>query len=140
VTAFYALNFDFAAYTTFRGELRTARGSVTAVDPTDTYEPGTKWSRRNERTQIVAVRYTYIDLHKVERHGISYRPNAQVKVGAAVTIEHPVGRPEVSGIRGYRTAPIDAIPVALPIMAGVGIVLLAVSVLMRSRVQRRESD
>ena len=39
VTIYYSLDFDFAAYTTFRGQLQTARGTVVAVEPTAT-SPG----------------------------------------------------------------------------------------------------
>ena len=144
VTVYYALDFDFAAYTTFRGELRTARGTVVAVEPTDRYEPGvmrvgTKHARRDETTQIDAVHYTFVDANKVERSGVSYRPNAQAKVGAAVTIEHPIGRPEVSRIRGYRTAMYDSVPFPLAIMAGAGAVLLAVGLFWRVG-GRRDDD
>lgn len=148
VTVYYALDFDFAAYTTFRSELRTARGTVVAVEATDRYEPGvmrvgTKHARRDETTQIDAVRYTFVDANKVERSGVSYRPNAQAKVGAAVTIEHPVGRPEVSRIRGYRTALYDSVPYPLGIMAGAGATLLAVGMFWRvggRRVRGRDED
>src|SRR3954471_13737712 len=57
----YSVDFDFAAYTTFRGTLHSAEGTVTAVEPTDTFEPGTRWSHRDERTRIVAVRYALVD-------------------------------------------------------------------------------
>ena len=144
-TVYYGLAFDFAAYTTFRGELRTARGTVVAVEPTEHYEPGvmrvgTKHARRDETTQIVAVHYIFVDASKVERRGVSYRPHAQAKVGAAVTIEHLVGRPEVSRIRGYLTAMYDTVPVALPIMAGAGIVLLGVGLFWRVGRRRHDDD
>jgi len=145
VTVYYGLNFDYPAYTTYRGELRTARGTVTAVEPTDRYEPGvmrvgSKSARRDETTQIVAVRYTFVDANNVERQGVSYRPNAQAQVGAAMTIEYPVGRPEISRIRGYRTALYDTVPFALPIMAGAGIVFLAVGMLWRVGKRRHDDD
>lgn len=136
VTTYYAVDFDFAAYTTFRGELRTARGTVTAVEPTDRYEPGvmkvgTKHARRDETTQIIAVHYTFVDADRVQRRGVSYRPNAQAKVGASVTIEYPVGRPEVSRIRGYRTATYDNMPFPLLFLGLAGAVLLAVGLFWR---------
>lgn len=144
-TVYYGLNFDYAAYTTFRGELRTARGTVTAVEPTASYEPGasdgrSKRARRDETARIVAVSYTFVDADKVERHGVSYRPNAQLKVGAAVTVEHPVGRPDVSRIRGYRTAKFDTLPIALPILAAVGVGLLGVGLFWRVGGRRHEDD
>ena len=134
VTAIYAVDFDYAAYTTFRGELRTVRGTVLAVEPTGSYEPETRmratsssYRRRDERPQIDAVRYSFVSPDRIERQGTSYRPESRLQAGAAVTIEHPAGHPEVSRIRGYRSAKFDTLPLALPIMAGVGIVLLAVS-------------
>ncbi len=145
VTVYYGLNFDYAAYTTFRGDLRTARGTVVAVEPTGSYEPGvtrgfSRRNRRDENTRIVAVSYAFVDASKVERHGVSYRPNAQAKVGADVTIEHPVGRPDVSRIRGYRTAKFDTLPIALPILAAVGVVLLGVGLFWRVGGRRHEDD
>lgn len=144
-TVYYGLEFDYASYTTFRGDLRTARGTVVAVEPTDRYEPGvsdglSKRARRDETTRIVAVRYTFVDANKVERRGMSYRPSAQAKVGASATIEHPVGRPEVSRIRGYRTAKYDTVPIALPIMAGAGVVFLGVGMFWRVGGRRRTHD
>lgn len=141
VTAYYALDFDFAAYTTFRGELRTAQGTVVAVEPTDSFEPGvmrtgSKYARRDETTQIVAVSYTFVDANKVERHGISYLPASRLKVGSYVAIEHPVGRPEVSRIRGYRTAKYDQLPIGLTIMAGAGLVLVGVGLFWPVSVRR----
>jgi hypothetical protein len=126
VTAVYAVDFDYEAYTTFRGELKSAQGRVTAVEPTDTYEPGTRWARRDERARIVAVRYTFTAPDGTERVGVSYRPGSRLTVGTRVTVEYPVGRPEVSRIRGYRSAKIDRLPLALYILAGTGAVLLAV--------------
>ena len=41
-------------------------------------------SIRRRCTRIVAVPYTFVDADKVERQGVSYRPNAQAKVGAMV--------------------------------------------------------
>ena len=145
VTVYYGLDFDYAAYTTFRGDLKTTRGTVTAVEPTDRYEPGvmrvgTKHARRDETTQIDAVHYTFVDANKIERRGVSYRPNAQAKVGSTVTIEHPAGRPEVSRIRGYRTAKYDSVPFALPIMAGAGAVLLGVGLFWRVGGRHRADD
>jgi hypothetical protein len=145
VTAYYGMDFDYAAYTTFRGELRTARGAVTAVEPTDRYEPGvmrvgTKHARRDETTQIVAVHYIFVDSSKVERRGVSYLPASKLKVGANVTIEHPVGRPEVSRIRGYRTAKYDRLSIGVPIMAGAGAVLLAVGLFWRIGGRWRHHD
>ena len=144
-TVYYGLDFDYAAYTTFRGELKTARGTVTAVEPTDRYEPGvmrvgTKHARRDETTQIVAVHYTFVDANKVERRGVSYLPASRLQVGASVTIQHPVGRPEVSRIRGYRTAMYDTVPIALPIFAGAGLVLLMVGLFWRVGGRRRDDD
>jgi hypothetical protein len=135
-TIYYGLDFDYASYTTFRGELRTVRGTVVAVEPTDRYEPGvmrigSKSARRDETTQIVAVHYTFIDANKIEHRGVSYRPNAPAKIGSEVTIQHPVGRPDVSRIRGYRSAAYDTVPVALPIMAGAGVVLFGVGLFWR---------
>ena len=126
VTLAYAANFDVAAYTTFRADLATVQGTVTAVEPTDWYEPGTKWSRRDDRTRIVAVRYTFADPTGVQRQGVSYLPGARTSEGTRVTIEYPTERPEVSRIRGYRSAEIDRLPPALYIMAGAGLVLLMV--------------
>ena len=99
---------------------------------------GTKHARRDETTQIDAVRYSFADANKVEHQGVSYRPNVRAKVGSTVTIEHPAGRPEVSRIRGYRTAKYDSVPIALPIMAGTGAVLLSVGLCWR--VGRRRHD
>lgn len=129
VAVYIGIDFDYAAYTTFRGELRTARGTVTAVGPTDTYEPGVRSarSRRDERSRIVAVRYTFVGPDRVERTGVSYRPDSRLTVGAQVTIEYPAGRPEVSRIRGYRTATFDRPPAALYILAGAGGALVAVA-------------
>lgn len=142
-TAYYALDFDYAAYTTFRGELRTARGVVVAVKPADRYEPGvmrvgTKHARRDETTQIIAVHYAFVDPGQVERQGASYLPASKLKAGATVTIEYPVGRPEVSRIRGYRTAMYDSVPFPLGILAGAGAVLLGVGLFWR--VSRRDDD
>jgi hypothetical protein len=142
VTVAYAVDFDYAAYTTFRGELRTAQGTVTAVEPTDTHEPGTPWRQRDERSRIVAVRYAFTAPAGTERAGVSYRPGARPTPGARVTVEYPVGRPEVSRIRGYRSAKIDRLPLALYILTGTGAVLLAVGLLYplngRRRTPRRD--
>jgi hypothetical protein len=139
VAAYYALDFDFAAYTTFRGPLSTARGTVIAAEPTGTHEPGTKWRLRDERTEIVAVRYRFTDPAGVERVGVSYRPGSLLKPGAAVTVQYPTGRPEVSRIRGYRAAKLDHVPIGLPIVGGVGLVLMAVGVSgSRSRAAYRD--
>jgi hypothetical protein len=110
------------------------------VESTGSYEPGTKRSRRDERSEIDAVRYTFVDANRVERQGISYRPNVRLKGGDAVTVEHPVGRPEVSRIRGFRGAKYDSIPVALAIMGAVGVVLLVVGVVGRNRRRGRADD
>jgi hypothetical protein len=48
-----------------------------------------------------------------------------------VTVEYPVSRPEVSRIRGYRSAKIDRLPLALYILAGTGTTLLAIGLLWR---------
>lgn len=143
MTAFYALDFDFAAYTTFRGELHVARGTVVAVEPTDSFEPEnqamrSRRSRLDTRPRIMAVRYSFVGTDRVEHHGVSYRPNSPLKADDAVTIEHPAGRAEVSRIRGYRSAKLDTLPIGLPIMGGVGIVLLAVGRFWR--VGRRHRD
>jgi len=131
VTAVYGLDFDYAAYTSFRGDLMTARGTVVAVAPTGSHEPGTKQARRDVRTEVVAVSYVFVDANRVERRGVSYRPDARAKVGSPVTIEYPVGRPEVSRIRGYRAAKYDSVPIGLPILGATGVVLLAVGLFWR---------
>jgi hypothetical protein len=136
VTGYFGWDFDYAAYTTFRGELRTARGVVVAVEPTGAYEPQTRITasrntRYADRDEIIAVRYSFVGPDKVERLGVSYRPESRLAVGASVTIEHPGGRPEVSRIRAYRTAKFDSLPIALPIVAGARGVLLGVGLFWR---------
>ena len=81
-----------------------------------------------------------MDASRTERQGVSYRPNVRLKVGDAVTVEHPAGRPEVSRIRGFRTQKYDSMPVALAIMAAVGAVLLVVGVVGRTRRRGRADD
>ncbi len=132
VTGLYAVDLDVAAYTTFRGELVTAEGTVTAVEPTDTYEPGTRWSRRDEHTRIVAVRYSFTDPARSEQTGVSYLPDSRLANGTRVTIEYPVGQPDVSRIRGYRSAKLDRLPLALGILAGTDVALLLVGLLWRT--------
>jgi hypothetical protein len=131
VGGYYALNFDFGAFTSFRRPLQTARGTVTAVERTGSHEPGTKWSRRDDRTEIVAVQYSYVDQDRVERRGTSYETRVRLKPGDPVTVEHPVGQPEVARIRGFRTAKYDTMPWALGIIAGVGLALVGFGVLWR---------
>jgi hypothetical protein len=132
VTGFYAVDLDVAAYTTFEGELVTTHGTVTTVEPTDTYEPGTRWSRRDEHTRIVAVRYVFTDPTRTEQTGVSYLPDSRLANGTQVTIEYPVGQPDVSRIRGYRSAKLDRLPPALSILAGTGVALLLVGLLWRT--------
>jgi hypothetical protein len=126
ILLFYAANFDFAAYTLFRGELRSARGAVTLVRPTGWYEPGTRRVRRDAGTEIVEVAYSFVDSSGTTRSGVSYRPNVRLTAESQVTVEYPAGRPEVSRIRGYRTAMYDSMPWALGLMGGAGAVLLGV--------------
>jgi hypothetical protein len=137
ILLFYAANFDFAAYTLFRGGLRTARGTVTLVSATGWYEPGTRRVRRDARTEIVAVSYSFVDSSGTTRTGVSYRPNVRLTMDSQVTIEYPVGRPEVSRIRGYRTAKYDSLPWALGLMGGAGALLLAVGLIGEGRYGRR---
>lgn len=129
ITLFYLVNFDVAAYTVFRGELRTGRGVVTLVEATGWYEPGTRRVRRDARTEIVAVTYSFVDHRGVARVGVSFRPNARPTVGTQVTVEYPVDQPDTSRIRGYRTARYASMPGALGLLAGVGVVFLAVGIL-----------
>ena len=143
-TACYGLDFDYAAYTTFRGELRTARGSVIAVEPTDRYEPGvmrvgTKHARRDETTQIVAVHYTFVDANTVERRGVSYRPNAQAKVGGSVAMST---RQQPGGV-AERRLPDREIRLRARSRSrspGAGAVLLGVGLFWRVGGRRREDD
>lgn len=139
ILLFYAANFDFAAYTLFRGELRSARGTVTLVSATGWHEPGTPRVRRDARTEIVAVTYSFVDSGGTARTGVSYRPNVRLTAESQVTVEYPVGRPEVSRIRGYRTAKFSSMPWALGLMGGAGGLLLAVG-LIGERCAGRRSD
>ena len=129
ITLYYLVNFDVSAYTVFRGELRAARGTVTLVKPTGWHEPGTTLARRDARTEIVAVSYTFADHSGVAHTGVSYRPNAGVTAGSAVTVEYPETQPERSRIRGYRSARYASMPPALGLLAAVGAVFLAVGVI-----------
>lgn len=145
VTVYYGLQFDYAAYTAFRGDLRSSRGSVVAVEPTGSYEPVTRPSasrsiERDERDRIVAVQYRFVGPDRVERHGVSYRPDARLRVGDEVTIQYPAGRPDQSRIRGYRGAKFDTVPLGLPILAGAGGVLLLVGRFWRTGRQHASDD
>lgn len=142
VTAIFGINFDVAAYTTFRGELRTARGTVTDVQSTGWHEPGTNPRHRGEQSEIVAVSYEYTDPAGVKRAGVSYGPGSRLTPGTQVTIEYPVGQQDISRIRGYRCARFDRIPAALWILVGTGVVLLAVGMLhpLRRRRSARSDD
>ncbi len=125
LTLWFAIDLDVAAYTEFRGQLATARGRVVAVEPTGTHEPGIRRGSRSDLNEIVAVRYTFIDADRIERGGVSYRPGARPAVGATVTVEYPVGRPEVSRLRGYRTAKYASVPWGVFVPAVMGVVVMA---------------
>lgn len=111
----FALNADVGCIR-FAGTLETAPGRITRVERTRASEGGGEHSKG---TPVYAHAYAFRGPDGAEREGVSYRTGRGPDVGAAVTVEFPAGRPDVSRIRGMRSAifgPWAVFPVIFPLV------------------------
>lgn len=113
----FAMNADVASILHFRGELETAKGTIIGSRQTSFSQGGSEDERG---TPIHANDYWFLTADEVEHRGTSYATGQALKSGQNVTIEHPVGRPDISRIKGMRSAPFSGwlALVALPAIIG----------------------
>jgi hypothetical protein len=91
---------DLLSWAVFRGELVTVPGVVVACERSGASEGG---SRGRSGTPIYANRYRF-GPEEDAREGTSFATGRCLEAGAAVSVEHPAGRPDVSRIAGMRRA------------------------------------
>lgn len=116
----FGLNADLASVLHFRGELDTARGQVTETRKTNVSVGGSKHRRG---TPVYANAYSFRTSDGTERRSTSYATGQSLTPGQTVTVEYPRGNPDLSRIRGMRTALFPAWTAVFIAVPAVGILL-----------------
>lgn len=92
---------DFS-FLTFRGEIKTTKGQITACKDTNFSEGGSKHSKGRP---VYAYHYAYTDEAGTEHEGVSYSTAGKKEVGRPMDVEYLADEPATSRIKGMRRAP-----------------------------------
>ena len=119
----FGMNADVPSLYRYRGKLTTEKAIVTAAEPTNFTEGGSKSHPgvrvyRNEFTLKTPTGKTY----KLSSYAVGH----QLEVNAPVDIEYPAGEPEHARIVGMRTKPMSVWVLLVAIVPGVGLVFIIV--------------
>lgn len=86
---------DLSSWYRFRGEVETARGTITAVEETSSSE---------NKTRIYAYRYSFRTPNGEEHKGVSYRTGRSHEPSEEIIVEYLPDEPSYSRIQGMRRA------------------------------------
>ncbi len=111
---------DLTSWRHFGGELATANGESTGHEETGASEGGNEHS---EGTPIYANSYAF-EVDGTTHKGVSYATGRAFEAGTPVEIEFPVGRPEVSRIKGLRCNVFGPLVLFVLIFPLIGLALL----------------
>ncbi len=113
----FAGNADWSSVVYFHGPMQRTPGQVTGSLETGFSQGGGKHRRG---TPIYAMEYRF-NLHGANYEGTSYQHGGGKSAGDAVSVEFPVGRPEVSRIVGTRRAPFSMAAAFVFIFPAIGL-------------------